>query len=155
MEREALPDASSTNKAVRYIQAQAGLGRFKNHSTALLVMYYLVTYMWVRPSPDGSQGQGEVVRSRSGINDIVAGTALSRRAVQTALIWLADNEWLDVQRSADDTGRELRQHIYLKLDVPGHRLRERRRVAPRAMPGVASRATPRVASRATPIRVSS
>lgn len=100
--------------------------------------------MWVRPSDDGTQARGEVVRSRAGINDIAAGTALCRRAVQAALIWLADEEWIDIERSADESGREIRQRIYVKLDVSGHRLRERRRVAPNATPGVHQMPPPRV-----------
>ncbi len=129
MAGEALPDVTSTNKAIRYLQAQAALGRFTGHSTSLLVMYYLVTYMWVSRSPDGQQGQFEVMRGKSGIDDIMAGTALSRSPVKRAIRWLADEEWIDTQRQVDDTGRETNRYIYLKLDTAGHRERERRRAS--------------------------
>jgi hypothetical protein len=131
MAGEALPDSTSTVKALRYVQTQAVHGHFKGRSTALLVLYYLVTNMWVRPSGDG-QGLGEVVYSRSAIASICEGTALGRTAVKAALHWLAEEEWIDTQRSVDDNGREVHRYIYVKLDMPGHRERERRRAVTKA-----------------------
>jgi hypothetical protein len=140
MAGEALPDATSTVKALRYVQTQAVHGYFKGHPTALLVMYYLVTNMWVRPSGDG-QGQGEVVRSRSAIESICEGTALSRSSVQRALGWLAEEEWIDTQRALDQTGRETHRYLYVKLDMPGHRERERRRVMATAAESILTEAS--------------
>lgn len=91
----------------------------------MLVLYYLVTYMWVKPTEDGDRG--DVIHGKSGIDDIMEGTGLSRSSAQRALKWLAEGEWIDTQRQLDDQGREVNRRIYLKLDVTGHRERERMR----------------------------
>lgn len=127
MSKEPLPDDTNTLKAISYVQGQAVRGHFKGHPTALSVLFYLVTNMWVRPSPDGQQGRGEVMRGRSSLQNICDGTALSRTAVKAAIKWLASEEWIDTQRQLDDSGREDRRYIFVKLDMPGHRERERRR----------------------------
>lgn len=129
MSREALPDTSNTFKALQYVQGQAVRGRFDGHSTALMVLYYLVMNMWARQSPDGSAGPGEVMRGKSGIDVIAAATALSPRSVQRAIKWLASEEWIDTQRVLDDRGSEVPRYIYVKLDMAGHRERERLRAA--------------------------
>ena len=126
MSKEALPDATNTFKALQYVQAQAGKGHFKGHSTALLVLYYLVMNMWARQSPDGD-GPGEVMRGKSSIQSICDGTALGRTAVKAAIKWLASEEWINTQRNLDDTGREISRYFYVKLDMPGHRERDRLR----------------------------
>lgn len=125
--KEALPDDANTYRALQYVQGQSVRGHFKGHPTALLVLYYLVMNMWTRPSPDGKQGRGEVMQGRAAIDNIAEGTSLSRSSVKRALAWLAEEEWLDTHRNIDDSGRELRLIIYVRLDAPGHRERERRR----------------------------
>lgn len=127
MAGEALPDTTNTFKALRYVQGQAAAGHFQGHSTALLVMYYLVMNMWAKHS--GDAGPGEVMDGRATIDSIAAATALSRRSVQYALRWLGEEEWIDTDRQHDDDGREVQRYIYVKLDMPGHRERERRRAA--------------------------
>lgn len=127
MSTEPLPDTTNTFKALKYVQDQASMGRFDGHSTPLLVLYYLVMNMWARQS--GDQGPGEVMRGKSGIDNIAAATALSRSSVQRAIKWLACEEWIDTQRELDDRGREVQRYIYVKLDMPGHRERERRRAS--------------------------
>lgn len=125
--REALPDATNTFKALHYVQGQASMGRFEGNSTALLVMYYLVMNMWARQS--GDQGPGEVMRGKTALDNIAAATALSRRSVQRAIKWLADEEWINTQRELDDSGREVQRYIFVRLDMAGHRERERRRAS--------------------------
>lgn len=127
MSMEALPDTSTTQAAIRYIQGQAASGHFSGRSSSMLVLYYLVTYMWVRTTEQG--GQGDVMHGKSGIDDIMAGTGLSRSSAQRALKWLADEEWLDTQRMLDANGREVNRLIHLKLDMAGHRERERLRAS--------------------------
>lgn len=127
MSNEPLPDTTNTRATIRYIQGQAAQGHFAGHSSSMLVLYYLVTYMWVSPTKDGDRG--DVMHGKSGIDDIMAGTGLSRSSAQRALKWLADEEWVDTQRQLDDHGREVNRSIYLKLDVTGHRERERARAA--------------------------
>lgn len=127
MAGEALPETTNTLKALRYVQGQAAKGHFKGHPTALAVLYYLVMNMWAKPS--GDAGPGEVMEGRADIGTIADCTALSRSSVQRALRWLGDEEWIDTQRQQDGTGREVHRYIYVKLDMPGHRQRERLRTS--------------------------
>jgi DNA-binding MarR family transcriptional regulator len=127
MSNDVLPDTTNTFKALRYVQIEATKGHFEGHSTALMVLYYLVMNMWARQS--GDQGPGEVMRNKSGIEAIAAATALSRSSVQRAIKWLAAEEWINTQRTLDDRGSEVSRYIYVKLDMPGHHERERLRAA--------------------------
>lgn len=122
--KEVLPDPGSMFQSVRYIQDQAARGNFTGHTPAYMVLTFLVTNMWVKlGNPEGA-GLGEVMYGRSSIGVIAAGTTLSRRAVQYALTWLAGAGWIDTQRSRDDTGREDRRYILVRLDMAAHRERE-------------------------------
>lgn len=125
--KEALPDSTNTLKALRHVQYQAAQGHFEGHSSALLVLYYLVMNMWAKESPEG--GPGEVMYGRAALDTIAAATALSRSSVKRALRWLGTEEWINTNRTQDDTGREDRRYIYVRLDMPGHRERERLRAA--------------------------
>ena len=127
MPGEALPDVTNTFKALRYVQHQASHGYFNGHASALMVLYYLVMNMWAKQS--GDAGPGEVMDGRSGIDTIAAATALSRRTVRYALQWLGEEEWINSERQNDDTGREVQRYIFVRLDMPGHRERERLRAA--------------------------
>lgn len=121
--REALPEATTTLKALQYVQGQAVRGHFDGQPTALSVLYCLVMNMWVNPSPDG-QGRCEVMSGRSDIANIAARTALSRRSVQRALRWLGEAEWIDTERQTGEGGREVNRYIHVKLDAAGHRQRQ-------------------------------
>lgn len=126
---EVLPDPGNMFQSIRYLQDQAARGSFKGHTSAFGVLMFLVTNMWVKVPNKENAGLGEVMYGRSSIGTIAAGTTLSRRAVQGALHWLAEAEWIDTSRSHDDSGREDKRYIVVRLDMAAHRTRERVRQA--------------------------
>jgi DNA-binding transcriptional ArsR family regulator len=131
--KEALPNPADMFQSLRYLQDQAARGHFKGRSTALQVLFYLVMNMWVKVPNSENAMLGEVMYGRSGIGTIAASTALSRRSVQYALAWLAEEEWITTQRSHADSGREDRRYIVVRLDAVAHRDREIRRAAGEAL----------------------
>lgn len=114
----ALPDATTTLKALQYVQGQAKRGCFDGHATALSVLYYLVMNMWVT-----GPHRGEVMAGRSDIETIAACTALCRRSVQRSLRWLGETEWIDTERQSGECGVEVNRYIKVKLDADSHRQR--------------------------------
>lgn len=129
---EVLPDPGNMFQSIRYLQDQAARGHFKGHTSAFGVLMFLVTNMWVKVPNKENAGLGEVMYGRSSIGTIAAGTTLSRRAVQGAIRWLAEAEWIDSSRSRDDSGREDKRYIIVRLDMAAHRTRERMRQAGQA-----------------------
>jgi hypothetical protein len=119
-------------QSLRYLQDQAARGNFRRHSTALLVLTFLVTNMWVKVPNNDNANLGDVMYGRSSMPVIAAGTALSRRAVQEALTWLVDENWVYTERCHDPSGREDRRVITVKLDAVAHRERERTRTLAKA-----------------------
>lgn len=123
--KEVLPNPGDMFQSLRYIQDQAARGHFKGHSTALLVLTFLVTNMWVKVPNNDNANLGDVMYGRSSMDTIASGTALSRRAVQNAMTWLVDEGWVYTERFHDATGREDRRVITVKLDGVAHRERDR------------------------------
>lgn len=123
--KEVLPNPADMFQSIRYLQDQSARGHFKGHSTALSVLFYLVTNMWVKvPNPDDAT-LGDVLYGRSAIEMIAASTSFSERSVQRALTWLADERWVDTERGYDDSGREDKRIITVMLDGRAHKERER------------------------------
>lgn len=131
--KEVLPNPADMFQSLRYLQDQAARGHFKGHATALQVLFYLVMNMWVKVPNNENALLGEVMYGRAGVGTIAASTALSRRTVQYALTWLAEEEWINTQRSHADCGREDRRYIVVRLDASAHREREVRRAAGEAL----------------------
>jgi hypothetical protein len=131
--KEVLPNPGDMFQSLRYLQDQAARGAFKGHTSAYLVMLYLTMNMWVRAPNNDDAGIGQVMYGRSGVNDIRAGTTLSERAVQYALTWLSEEEWLETERAYTSTGREDKRYIMLMLDHRAHVSRARRREAGEAL----------------------
>jgi len=125
--KEVLPNPGDMFQSIRYIQDQAARGHFKGRSTALLVLTFLIHNMWVKVPNNDNANLGDVMYGRSSIGTIADFTALSRRAVQNALTWLVDEDWVYTERTNDDSGREDRRIITVKLDAVAHRTRERTR----------------------------
>ncbi len=131
--KEVLPNPADMFQSLRYLQDQAAGGAFKGHATAYLVLLHLTMNMWVRTPNNDDAGIGQVMYGRSSIGSIGKHTALGRTAVKDALKWLAEEEWLDTERTYDDNGREDKRYIMLMLDQRAHRQRERCREAGQAM----------------------
>lgn len=127
--REVLPNPGDMFQSLRYLQDQAARGRFKDHASAHHVMLYLVMNMWVKVPNNDDAGLGDVMYGRSSVADIAGHTALSERTVQRALKWLAEERWIEAERTHDSTGREDKRMITVMLDSRAHRERDRIRQA--------------------------
>jgi hypothetical protein len=106
--------------------------------------------MWVNPSR--SQERFEVLEGKADLDSIAGCTALNRRTVQRALVWLADSEWIDTARQSMPGGRETNRYIRIKLDADGHELRRTMRTnegVTESPPGV-SQSHPRRVSQSHP-----
>lgn len=125
--KEVLVNPGDGWQSLRYLQDQAARGHFDGHTSAYLVLLYLVMNMWTKVPNKEQADLGDVMYGRSAIGVIAASTSLSRRAVQYALKWLHDEEWIDTDRGYAASGREDRRHILVLLDNRAHKARERRR----------------------------
>ena len=133
MSKEVLPNPADMFQSLRYLQDQATRGHFKGRSSALAVLTYLVTNMWVKIPNNDDAGLGQVMYGRSTIDAIAAATANCRSTVKSCLKWLADEGWVETERTYASTGREDRRYLMVMLDSRAHRERERRRAAGEAL----------------------
>jgi hypothetical protein len=88
------PDPTNLVEQLKYLEAEAGKGRFSGKSSALLVMHYLTFNSWRNTTNQEGAPLGAVLRGKSGMDKVCSGTGLSRSTVKRDLSWLESNGWI-------------------------------------------------------------
>lgn len=134
--KEVLPNPTDGWQSLRYLQDQAAQGHFEGHTSAYLVMLYLVMNMWTKVPNKENARLGMVMYGRSGIETIASSTTVSERSVQRALGWLAEEGWIETDRAFTTAGREDRRYLLVLLDHRAHHARETLRKAGAALENI-------------------